>query len=147
MLGHRRTVKAHHDIPQRIARLMFFIGILWALFLVVPLVAMTSMIFLAGPKPLPMMLHIFCGYAVWMGWFWRSRRLRSLFSSSLLWSCSFIVNATFIIHAFPTGPQWQRVFYDDPMALMFFWWLIASLLSLVALAYEFKLSRKETRAA
>ena len=133
------------DTPRRIAQILFILGIGWAVFLILPVVVAIFGSLNTGldPRAFLLILHFLCSYAVWFGWFWRSRRLRALSGSSLLWAASFAVNAAFIILLVPDGPQWRQQLFRDPGIVIVLWWSAVSVLSLVALVFEFRLHRDE----
>ncbi|HVU27540.1 MAG TPA: hypothetical protein VHG71_07355 [Verrucomicrobiae bacterium] len=89
-------------------------------------------------------VYFICGYFVYFGWFWRAWHTPSIFFVTLLWLLSFIQNSWmwfFILreehwhlptlHSFQTNGAFGFSF------IMFGWWLIASVLSVVALVSEF----------
>jgi hypothetical protein len=131
-------MKAFCDIPRRVASVLFIIGILWAVLLVPPMLVGLLAIFDFGfdVRSGSLTLHFLCGYGVWLGWLWRSRGLRPLTASSLLWSISFLVNAGFVILWFP------GVFG----AIIYAWWIAVCVVSIVGLAFEFRIYRDQSHA-
>lgn len=134
------------DIPRRIARFLFILGIFWALFLILPTLASIGLSFQRGGRWSLAAAYLLCGFAVWGGWRWRSRQLRSLPASVGLWIASLLVNAVFLVVLIADEGRWPQVFIRDQMAFVLWWWLLASVLSLVAGVCEFKVSRHETHA-
>jgi hypothetical protein len=134
------------DIPRRIARLLFIVGIFWALFLILPTLASIGLGFTNGSRPWLVATYLLCGFVVWGGWHWRSRQLRPLSRSLGLWLVSLVVNALFLVVLVVTDERWAQILIHDQMAFALWWWIFASVLSLVAFAFEFRLPRYETPA-
>ena len=137
------------DISGSIARLLFAIGALWALFLIILLGIGIVFAISLSPETLGVWLlvaYLVCGFAVWIGWGWRSRRIPPLRSSLALWLGSFVVNALFPCVLIAEGSG-SDILSLDGNAAVFWWWAIASTLSLVAFFYEFRLSKADQRTA
>jgi hypothetical protein len=133
------------DIPGRIAQWLFRIGILWAVILVpLTLVSFLS-VFGRGMSFWQVGVYCLIGFAVWFGWRWRSRQRRPLRSSAALWLASAAFNSAFIVYLVGTEAQWRKIFIFDELAFYLWWWLAATVASLVAFALEFTLPNDETR--
>jgi hypothetical protein len=129
------------DIPRRIARFLFIVGIFWALLLILPTLASIGLSFQRGGRSWMGATYLLCGFAVWGGWHWRSRQLRSLPTSVVLWGASLVVNAVCLVLLVADEDRWPQILIHDEMAFMFWWWVIASVLSLVAGICEFRVLR------
>jgi len=135
------------DIPRRIARFLFIVGIFWALFLILPTLASIGLSFQRGDRWWMAATYLLCGFAVWGGWRWRSRQLRSLPSSVVLWVASLAVNTVFLVLLVASQDHWPQILIHDEVAFILWWWVIASALSLVAGICEFRVSRHEHETA
>ena len=95
------------------------------------------------------LLGIYCliGFAVWLGWRWRGRQRLALRVAAVFWVFSAAFNSSFVIYFIANGPHWTRVLLYDQTAYFAWWWIAASLASLVAFAFEFTLHKHETRPA
>ncbi|MFO0914782.1 MAG: hypothetical protein U0795_17620 [Pirellulales bacterium] len=135
------------DIPRRIARFLFIVGVFWGLVLVVPTIASIGLSFQRGFRGWIIVGYLLSGFAVWGGWLWRSRQLRSLEGSVGLWVSSFVVNAAFPVILVATQSRWPQIFLHDEMRFLLWWWILASVLSVVAGVAEFKVLRHEVPAS
>ena len=134
------------DISGQIARWLFRLGIIWAIILV----PITIFLFLpsrSGMGLWPLGIYILIGFAVWLGWRWRSKERPALRVAVAFWLFSAAFNSSFVIYFIANGPHWTRVLLYDQTAYFAWWWIAASLASLVAFAFEFTLHKRETRPA
>jgi hypothetical protein len=92
-------------------------------------------------------IYSLIGFAVWLGWRWRSKERPALGVAVAFWLFSAAFNSSFVIYFIAIGPHWTWVLFYDQSAIFAWWWIAAALASLVALAFEFKLQRPETRTA
>jgi len=127
-------------IPQIIAASLFSGGLLFALILL-PFVVLLAF----DSDGWGACTYFICGYLIFFGWFWRAWHTPSKFFALLLWLASFAQNSLpwFSIlqsehwhlpamHGFQTHGSIPGFGF-----LTFGWWLIASVLSIVALICEF----------
>ncbi len=135
------------DVSGQIARWLFRLGIVWAIILI----PVTVFLFLPSPVGGSFwLLGIYCliGFAVWLGWRWRSRDSQpALRVAAVFWVFSAAFNSSFVIYFIAIGAHWTRVLLYDQTAYFAWWWIAASLASLVAFAFEFTLLKRETRPA
>jgi hypothetical protein len=124
------------DVPGNIALWLFRLGIIWA----IALVPLTIVLF-------PLGVYGLVGLAVWLGWRWRSNERPALRVAAAFWLFSAAFNVAFVAYFIATGPHWTRVLFYDQTAYLCWWWLAATLASLVALAFEFPLQRHAAPAA
>jgi hypothetical protein len=126
-------------IPRVIAASLFAGGSLFAL-LVLPFA-----ILLASDRDSWAGCAFFiCGYLVYFGWFWRARHTPSALFVILLWLVSFAQNSYcwfFILREehwhLPALHGFQTCGVPGFGFVVFGWWLLASILSIVALLFEF----------
>jgi hypothetical protein len=127
-------------IPQTIAGFLFCGGSLFALILL-PFVVLLPF---AGDAWIGFTYFV-CGYLVYFGWFWRAWRSPSPLFVSSLWIVSAIQNIlpwVFILHEehwhLPALHGFQTNGSIPGFGFITFgWWLLASVLSVVALICEF----------
>jgi hypothetical protein len=131
------------DIPARIARWLFWLGVFWAVYL-----APYTLIFVLGvfmesaSRWILPCVYLLAGYSVWIGWRWRSQQRRAFRVSSAFWLASALFNLIFVIFlAAQEDAHWSLVFVVGS------WSIVASIASLVALYFEFRLPRYENNVA
>jgi hypothetical protein len=131
------------DIPALIARWLFRIGFVWAICLI-PFTVLSGLGVIAESFSRWWVLCVFLltGYSVWIGWRWRSRQMRALKFSVLFWLSSAVYNFLFLIPLVRDTGTFLVLFH--PVSL---WWSIATVASLMALLFEFRLPRHECQAA
>jgi hypothetical protein len=126
-------------IPQIIAALLFLGGSWFALILLPFVVGLAF-----DPDGWSSCAYLICGYLVYFGWFWRAWHTPSKFFALLLWLVSFVQNSytwIFMLHE----EHWHLPHLHDFHTfgvpgfglVVFGWWLLASVLSIVALICEF----------
>jgi hypothetical protein len=126
-------------LPQIIALSLFSGGLFFALILL-PLTALLAF----NSDGWGGCAYFIFGYLVYFGWFWRAWHTPSKVFALLLWLMSFAQNSLPwfsmlkedhwhlpALHGFETDGM------PDFGAVMFGWWLVASVLSVVALICEF----------
>ena len=138
-------MQTSRDIPGRIARWLFRIGIVWAVILVPFTIVSFLSVFGRGTSFWQLGVYCLFGLAVWFGWRWRSRQRRALKFSAVLWLTSAAFNSAFIVYLIATEAQWRKILIFDETAFYLWWWLAATMASLVAFAFEFTLPNDQTR--
>lgn len=151
-------MKTQNDIPRKIAGWLFVIGSPWAI-LLAPIVISGLFFSQSSRGWAPFMkdiaLYLLVGFGVWLGWLWRGRRKRSLSMAAAFWLFSAAYNsALFVLVVVKMRPsartnwtQWMEIFIPRDWTILYvWWWIIATLASLVALLFEFALSRDEQTA-
>jgi hypothetical protein len=135
------------DIPGRIAKWLFRIGIIWAVILAPVTVVALMSAFDRVWRWWPFAIYILVGFGVWFGWRWRSRGRRALGLSAAFWLFSAAFNSAFVVHIIVTESQWPKILIYDQTAFYSWWWIAVTIASLVAFCFEFTLQRKETHTA
>jgi hypothetical protein len=127
------------DISGKIAKVLFTLGILWAVVL-----APFWIVSLLAPRYWGVTLYILCGgYGVWWGWFRRGWREMSRRQALALWMSSIGVNSFWPVFLWREYAQRSLdVFELSRAALLFWFWITAIIASLIALCFEPR-SRKE----
>jgi hypothetical protein len=141
------AMTTQRDIPGSIAKWLFRIGIIWAVILVPFTIVAFLSVFGRGLRFWQLGFYFLIGFAVWGGWWWRSRQRRSLRAVAAFWFFSAAFNSGFIVYLIATESQWTKILAFDESAFYLWWWIAATVASLVALAFEFALQRDETRPA
>jgi hypothetical protein len=95
------------DVPRKIAFWLFIFGTIWTVWLIPFVVVSFVGIFQIHEKNYwlswTMLATFLPGYAVWLGWFWRSRRNLSIRIVTFLWVVSIADNLYFIVPFFKDG--------------------------------------------
>lgn len=141
------------DIPGWIARWFFRIGTIWAAILL-PIMGIVCLIFFVAI--LGMVTHmapikstdkiwllcpyLISGYAIWLGWGWRSRKPRNVALCSLFWLASAAFNVMQPIHFWMDSHSFLIMLYPPPL-----WGIITTVGSLVALGWEFLPTKGKSR--
>jgi hypothetical protein len=138
------------DIPRLIARWLFYIGCFWALFLIpcfaIAVFGVPFGLLSLDLRPLLLVVYIPIGYLIWIGWLWRSLRRAPLIVSVVFWLCSALFNSIFLIWDLATKPeQFAGEFFHLNFGL--WWWIAATVGSLIALCYEIILSERDDTVA
>jgi hypothetical protein len=126
-------------IPQLIALLLFCGGSFFALILL-PL----TVLFAFDSDGWGLCAYFICGYLVYFGWFWRVWHTPSKPFATSLWILAFIQNSApwiFILQSEHWHLPTLRSFQTHGAILginsiVFGWWSVASILSLVALIFD-----------
>ena len=142
------------DLPGQIARWLFRIGAVWAV-LLVPVTIICCAVF---PFALVVCLtqhhsfgrweqwlicpYLLSGYAVWIGWGWRSRKPGNLMICILFWLASACFNVMQPVHIWMDSHSLWALLYPPPL-----WGSVVTIGSLVALLFEFGVSRHENQTA
>jgi hypothetical protein len=142
MFEHTMTIQT--DIPGHIARWLFRLGIVWAIILV-PVTIVLILPSRRGGGLLLLALYYLIGFAVWLGWRWRGHQRLTRRDATIFWLFSAAYNSSFIIYFIANGAHWTRVMLYDQTAYFAWWWVVATLASLVALVFEFRLGSYEPR--
>jgi hypothetical protein len=137
------------DIPGQVARWLFRIGTVWA----VLLIPITTLVCAITPFALVVCLtghhsfgrpeqwlicpYLISGYAIWIGWGWRSRKPRNLMMCALFWLVSAGFNVMQPVHIWMDSHSLWTLLYPPPL-----WGSLATVGSLVALSFEFGMSRR-----
>jgi len=130
------------DIPRSIARVLAGLGLIWAFFLALPTIAT---FFIRGAWPFS--IYLVCGYAVWFGWYWRSRRHPPRRLSIAIWISSIVVNLVWLVAlVVADGERAFHGFLFDEQAFYFWWQLAVAIASAVALFFEFRILEDENAA-
>ena len=146
----RNATSFRADVPGFIARWMFRVGTLGAaiqlpitgIVLIFTLVAIIGGLTHLGPsKPSKELLvgpYLLINYAVWAGWGWRSRRLRSKTVSILFWLGSAAFYAAHPVQVWMESGSLVVLFQElwDPFSPALVWFLTMTGLSLIALVLE-----------
>jgi hypothetical protein len=142
---------SQRDIPRLIARWLFYIGCVWALILVpclgIAAISVPFGLLSLDLRPLVLVVYIAAGYLIWIGWFWRSRHRGSLIVSAAFWLCSALFNSIFLIWGLATKPEQLAGEFFHLNAYNLWWWIAASIGSIVALCYEIILSEQDDTVA
>lgn len=131
------NMPVQRDIPGNIARLLFRVGIIWAIILAPFAILSFLPVFSRGESLWPLGVYLLCGVGVWGGWYWRSQRQPPLRISAAFWIFSAVFNSAFIIVLVVTQSQWLNILIHDETAFYLWWWMAATLASMVAFAFEF----------
>ena len=135
------------DRPQAIARWLFRFGIIWAVILAIPTVALLMPDSTWGY----LAYYFIVGYGIWIGWFWRSRRKRKLGLSITLWSISLVYHSTFVLGMIAMIITTEdnileslfQAFITDDLAFYSWYWIAVSIISIVALIAEIQNNRSK----
>ena len=126
-------------IPQIIA-LSLFCGGSWFALILLPFVVG----FAFDRDGWSLCAYFICGYLVYFGWFWRAWHSPSKRFVTSLWLLAFVQNIypwIFILHEqhwhLPALHGFQTFVAPGFGFIMFGWWLVASILSIIALPFEF----------
>jgi hypothetical protein len=123
------------DIPALIARWLFRLGFIWAVFLIpFTVLSCLGMVTESVSRWWMSSSYLLAGYFVWIGWRWRSRQLRALKYCVLFWLGSAGFNLIFLVPL-------MREDLDGLLNPFGLWWSIATLASTVALIFELRLPR------
>jgi hypothetical protein len=130
------------SIPQRLAMFLFFGGSVFALPCFLFFLAALSSAAWSG------CVFLLCGFLVYIGWFWRAWHTPSGYYVITLWLLSFVQNSfpwLFILQSEHWHLPALHGFYSNGIPgfgfIIFGWWLVASVLSIVAFVCEYSLQR------
>ncbi|MFO1477142.1 MAG: hypothetical protein U1F98_10880 [Verrucomicrobiota bacterium] len=117
-------------MPQRIAKLLFAGGVLWAIALLCYMPGLVIYRAWLG------VLYVTCGFGVFFGWFWRIRHVPSRLAAIFLWVSSLAVNSLYWVYQIiQVGPSGLGI--DDVLGFAILGWqMVASVLSIVALIFD-----------
>jgi hypothetical protein len=126
------------DIPARIARWLFWLGVVWAVYLAPFTLFSIFEVFLNSHflkiRWVLFGIYLLAGYSVWIGWRWRGRQRRAFKVSSAFWLASACFNLIFVVFlASVQNSDWPLVLGVGS------WSVVASVASIVALFFEFRL--------
>ena len=137
------------DVPGLMARWMFRIGLVWACILlpVTAIFTVISMAALIGSVAYPGSLKstdqswaiapfLLSGYAIWIGWGWRSRKVRRLATCVSFWAVSAAFNSLIPVQAWRNAHAIWVMFMPNVL-----WSILVAAASLVAIFLEFRLPR------
>jgi hypothetical protein len=134
-------MQTSQDIPARIAWWLFWLGVGWAVYLA-PITLFSVLAGLVFWRWLVFCVYLLAGYSVWIGWRWRSRQRRAFRASSAFWLSSALFNLIFIIFLSTLqDSDWSMVLGGGC------WSIVASVASLIAFYFEFRLPRYENTVA
>ena len=127
-------------IPQILAGLLFCGGC-WFALLALPFTVILAL----DPDGWRACAYFIFGYLVYVGWFWRAWHTPSARFVISLWLLSIVQNSLvwiFILHEehwhFPALHGFQTYGTIPGFGFIIFgWWLVASILSVIALIFEF----------
>lgn len=136
------TLRHRRDIPGLLARWLFRIGTIWAVVLL-PVTVMVCFVFtvfvLAGLGTGKSMgggamlcPYLLTGYALWVGWGWRSRKPRNVVMCVLFWLASAGFNVMQPVHIWMETHSVLALLFPPPL-----WGIVATGASLTALVFEF----------
>jgi hypothetical protein len=153
------TERYQRDLPGRLARWLFRIGTVWAAILapiacvcfILTIVVLADYCFSRGSfgtidRGVFIFPYLLAGYAVWLGWGWRSQKPRNRTICVLMWLASAGFNVMQPVH---TWMDCERAvdFFELLWNPLLLWSIGATCLSLLALVFEFSLPRHEDQAA
>jgi hypothetical protein len=81
--------------------------------------------------------HWMLGFAIWLGWLWRSQKLRPLAPAACVWIASIFVNGWWLLPQYPS----------DKWNVARWWWLFVTVASAAGLVLEILTSRDENAAS
>jgi hypothetical protein len=134
-------MRIKNDIPGRIARWLFTLGFFWAGIAVVPTILSLGSLLDKGASLWRLAVYLLIGYGVWAGWLWRSRQARTLRVSAALWLFSAAWNSLFVF-LLSTASQEPKILFFEGDSLFLWWWIAATIASLVAFILEFSFERE-----
>lgn len=142
------------DIPGRLARWLFRIGTVLAallapitgLIFIITIVVLADHFLSSQPfgtigREVLICPYLFAGYAVWLGWGWRSRKPRNVALSVLFW----LASAGFhVIQPIHTWMDCESVlnFFELLWNPLLLWSIGATSASLIAILFEFFLAAR-----
>jgi hypothetical protein len=142
------------DIPMRMALWLFRVGTIWAalLFPVTVVFSFTTVVLLFGlleygksaaslGSGIWVCPYLLSGYAVWIGWGWRSRQTRSVFMSASFWFASAGFSAVQPIRFWMESHEFWIMLYPNLL-----WSIVVVVASLAGVALEL-MRYKNKRAA
>ena len=154
----RDTARFQRDIPGVLAKWLFRIGTIGAV-IQIPItffVLLYTIAFLIGgliygkpygvSKEMLICPYLLAGYAVWVGWGWRSRKPRNMKICVLFWLASAGFYLMLPVHIWMDSESTGDFFGDlwNPFLL---WYIGVTSVSLIALLLEFFIPRYDVQAA
>lgn len=143
-----------HDIPGQIAKWLFRVGTIWAVLLIpvtlifcaiIPfalLACLTGHHSFGKPEQWLLCPYLISGYAIWIGWGWRSRQPRNIVMCILFWLLSAGFNVMQPLHFWMDSHDVWVLLYPPPL-----WGIVATTGALAGILFEFSTSRYANRAA
>jgi hypothetical protein len=144
----RTAVLDRRDIPGRLATWLFRVGTIWAALLAPVIViacALTIIFLLAGlvlgkpygpSREMWLCPYLLAGYAIWLGWGWRSLQPRNKLVSILFWLASAGFHVIFPVHIRMDAGSFLG-FLGVTWNPLLLWEIAATGMSLLALGFEF----------